>query len=87
MIFRKVICRFLGAVEPACCDLPCRPPAFLLCTVVRLVEDLHAPAGVIPCGTEATVLQVFGDRAEVQVEFDVRWEVPETVLAELLEPV
>jgi hypothetical protein len=62
-------------------------PAFLLHTVVRLVEDFHAPAGVIPCGTQATVLQVFGDGAEVQVEFEGPWEVPETVPAELLEPV
>jgi hypothetical protein len=62
-------------------------PAFLLHVVVRLVEDFHAPGGAIPCGTEATVVQVFGDGSELQVEFKGSWETLETVPAELLEPV
>ncbi len=51
---------------------------------VRLLRDFQSPAGVVPKGTLATVLQVFAHGQAYQVEFEGPFEVPETVPASLL---
>ncbi len=62
-----------------------RPSVFKELDIVRLSRDFVSPGGVIRKGTEATVLQVFGDGLAYQVEFEGPHEVPETVPADSLE--
>jgi hypothetical protein len=62
-----------------------RSAGFKELEIVRLARDFHGPSGVIPRGTKATVLQVFGGGVAFQVEFDGPHDVPETVPADLLE--
>ena len=49
--------------------------------MVRLLTPLKTPDGVVPIGTEATVLHVFNSGEAYQVEFEGDHRVPETVLA------
>jgi len=56
-------------------------PMFKELEVVRLSHDFVSPVGMIPKGTEATILQVFDGGAAYQVEFEGPYEVPETVPA------
>jgi hypothetical protein len=53
--------------------------------VVCLSQEFMSPAGVIPKGIEATILQVFGGGQAYQVEFEGPTEIPETVSAASLE--
>lgn len=52
---------------------------------VRLSQNFLSDAGMIPKGTEATVLQVFDGGSAYQVEFEGPYEAPETVPAACLE--
>ena len=67
--------------------LTARRPAFHAADVVRLTRDFAAPDCLIPRGTEATILQVFGAGEAYQVEFECRHDTPETVPATALEAV
>jgi hypothetical protein len=53
--------------------------------VVRLVRPFKSLAGVIPPGTEATILQVFAGGSAYQVEFEGPYDSPETLPANLVE--
>jgi len=61
------------------------PAVFKEHEIVRLSRDVRSPAGVIPKGTEATILQIFGEGTAYQVELEGPYEVPETVPASSLE--
>ena len=58
-----------------------RSHAFRELEIVRLTQDFRSPVGVIPGGTEATILQVFDNGRAYQVEFEGPYEAPETVPA------
>lgn len=62
-----------------------RSSAFKELEIVRLSHDFVTPAGVIPQGTEATVLQVFDGGTAYQIELEGPYEAPETVPAGALE--
>lgn len=62
-----------------------RPGTFRLAEIVRLARDVAVPGGLVPRGTEATILQVFGAGEAYQVEFEGAYPVPETVPAAALE--
>jgi len=63
------------------------PTVFRDLETVRLIEDFATVDGTVPAGTEATILQVFGDGAAYQVEFEAPHTTPETVPAAYLESV
>ncbi len=58
---------------------------FLQHHLVRLVRDFDAPEVRIPCGTVATVLEIFKGGVAYLVEFEGPHEAPETVMADMLE--
>ena len=82
----KISCRGLPQSDKQPLLRSHSPRLFSDLEVVRLVRDFDCPDGTIRKGTIGTVLQIFDGNA-YQVEFEGEHEIPETIPAELLEPV